>query len=171
MWFWRCRVVFFDISWYFTISNLGFHEWHQELSKCLWIPNFFKKILCFKCLCVNLKCLYLAIFYHRIHARTRIPMQYSKVGMSEKLFSRTKSTSALHAMTELNLLCMNPFEFRESVQKRVSCQRMKTAVSGRNFESNSIDSINSWDTWRHQRELSDHVPDNARFEFRRYFGE
>ena len=58
--------------------------------------------------------------------------------MSEKNFPSTKSTSDLHETIDLNLLCMNLFEFRESVQKRVSYQRMKTAISGRNSESNSI---------------------------------
>ena len=45
--------------------------------------------------------------------------------MSDKKFSSTKSTSDLHETIDLNLLCMNLFEFRESVLKRVSYQRMQ----------------------------------------------
>ena len=58
--------------------------------------------------------------------------------MLENNFPSTKSTSDLHETIDLNLLCMNPFEVRESVQKRVSYRRMKTAISGRNSKSNSI---------------------------------
>ena len=44
----------------------------------------------------------------------------------------------MDGMIDLNLLVMNPFEFRKSVHKRHSYLRVNMAISDQNAESNFI---------------------------------